>query len=220
MSEGQTLQHVDAIDGTGDPIVGAILPGEYELWDVAHTCLTILFDPARIKRGLVAHRELGYPLEAGGSFQLVVDKDFRDAQGLPLRSGAAQRYAVGDDERRRVEPGSWEQRVPAVGTNNTLQILFPRPLDHALLSRCVHVVDPDGHRLEGTASVGPEERSWEFRPNVAWGRGEHHLVVDAVAEDLAGNSVRRVFDRDLDRVEDDPLTGDSVAANFHPLEPS
>jgi hypothetical protein len=219
MSEGQALQHVDALDGAGEPIVGAILPGEYELWDAAHTRLTILFDPARIKRGLVAHRALGYPLQAGGSFQLVVDKDFLDAQGLPLRSGAVRRYAVGDDERRRVEPGSWEHRVPAVGTKSALQILFPRPLDHALLSRCIHVVGPDGHRLDGIAGTGPEERSWEFRPNAVWAQGEHHLIVDAVVEDLAGNSVSRVFDRDLDRVEDDPLAGDSVAASFHPLEP-
>jgi hypothetical protein len=36
----------------------------------------------------------------------------------------------------------------------------------------------------------------------AWASGPHQLVVDPVLEDLAGNSVSRVFDRDLSRSED------------------
>jgi hypothetical protein len=33
----------------------------------------------------------------------------------------------------------------------------------------------------------------------------HELIVDALLEDLAGNSLARVFDRDLTRLTDDPL---------------
>jgi len=84
---------------------------------------------------------------------------------------------------------------------------FDRPLDHALLGDCLHVLGPDGRPLPGTATVGPEERSWRWEPSAPWVTGPHHLVVDSVLEDVAGNSVRRVFDRDLGRPEEigDPL---------------
>ena len=74
--------------------------------------LTVLLDPARIKRGLVGHREAGYPLRPGEPFRLVVGSGFRDAQGLPLRAPAQRRYHVGGDERRHVEPGRWALAVP------------------------------------------------------------------------------------------------------------
>ena len=44
----------------------------------------------------------------------------------------------------------------------------------------------------------------------------YQLVVDPVLEDLAGNSVCRVFDRDLSRPEDDPGDGGPVRVNFRP----
>ena len=94
-------------------IAGALLPAEHELWDAARRRLTVLLDPARIKRGLAGHREAGYPLRPGEPFRLVVDSGFRDAQGLPLRAAAQRRYQVGDDERRHVDPGQLGADGPA-----------------------------------------------------------------------------------------------------------
>ncbi|MFD7944198.1 hypothetical protein [Streptomyces sp. NPDC059744] len=74
----------------------SLLPVEYELWDAAHERLTVLLDPARIKRGLVGHVTNGYPLRSGESICLIVGPGFRDARGVPLRRGgkAARRRAV------------------------------------------------------------------------------------------------------------------------------
>ena len=47
--------------------------------------LTVLFDPARLKRGLAPHREAGYPLRRGEPVSLVVDATMRDARGSPAR---------------------------------------------------------------------------------------------------------------------------------------
>jgi hypothetical protein len=44
--------------------------------------------------------------------------------------------------------------------------------------------------------------------------GAHQLVVNPVLEDLAGNSVSRVFDRDLGRSEDEPRKGRPVTVPF------
>src|SRR5262249_50979366 len=44
--------HVRLVDGEGAPLQGALLPTAYELWDPDRRRLTVLLDPARIKRGL------------------------------------------------------------------------------------------------------------------------------------------------------------------------
>ena len=216
MSEGYAAGHVRLVDDAGNEMVGALLPTEHELWDADRHRLTVLLDPARIKRGLVAHRETGYSIRSGESFRLVIDEGFCDARSTPLRARAERRYAVRGDERHRVDPFLWRVTVPATTTVHPLDVMFDRPLDHGLLSRCLRVVGPDGRPVEGTAVVGPEEQSWRFTPRRAWAPGAHHLVVDPVLEDLAGNSVSRVFDRDLSRAEDAPAEPRPVTLTFTP----
>jgi hypothetical protein len=220
MSEGYAAGHIRLADEAGDVMAGGLLPTEHELWDAGRRRLTVLLDPARIKRGLVAHETVGYPLQPGGSFQLVVDEGFRDAKDLPLRAPAQRRYHVAGEERRHVEPGGWTLAIPPGHTSEPLDVAFNRPLDHALLARCLHVIGPDGRPVAGTATVGPEERSWQLAPRQPWAPGAHQLVVDAVLEDVAGNSVSRVFDRDLTRPEDRPREARKVTVTFRPLVPS
>ncbi len=160
MSEGYAAGHIRILDDAGQPMAGALLPAADELWDADRHRITVLLDPARIKRGLAAHRLAGYPLRSGERFRLMVDDGFRDAAGTPIRASAERRYQVGGDERRRVEPGRWALSVPATGTADPLQVTFDRPLDHGLLSRCLRVTGPHGQPVEGSAATGPQERSW------------------------------------------------------------
>lgn len=183
--------------GSGQALAGALLPAEHELWDGARRRLTVLLDPARIKRGLAAHRERGYPLRPGQAFRLVVDEEFRDAAGARLRRGAERRYRAGADERRRVDPLRWQLSVPAAGTRDPLEVRFGRPLDSALLRRCLRVCGPGGRPAAGSAAAGAQEMSWRFTPRAPWQPGSFRLLVDPVLEDVAGNSVSRVFDREL-----------------------
>jgi hypothetical protein len=214
MSEGYAAGHVALADDAGTPLPGALLATEYELWDAGRRRLTVLLDPARIKRGLAGQRAAGYPLQEGQPVRLVVDAGFRDAAGTPLRAGGERRYTVGPDERRRVEPGAWTLAVPAAGGTEPLLVTFDRPLDHGLVARCLHVTGPGGARLDGAAQAGPQDRSWRLVPATAWAAGTHHLHVDPVLEDLAGNSARRVFDRDLGRPEEDPGAAPLVTVSF------
>jgi hypothetical protein len=216
MSEGYAAGQVRLARDGGGTIAGALLPTEYELWDASRQRLTLLLDPARIKRGLTGHQDAGYPLRSGEPFRLVVGSRFRDAQGLPLRAAAQRRYEVGGEERRHVDPGSWVVTLPPAGTSEPLQVAFGRPLDHGLLARCLHVRGPGGQPVDGTPQIGPGEQSWQLVPCRAWAPGSHQLIVDPVLEDLAGNSVSRVFDRDLARPEDQPRQARPVTVGFRP----
>ena len=216
MSEGYASGQVSLADDNGSAIVGALLPAEHELWDSSRRRLTVLLDPARIKRGLASHIEIGYPLRAGEPVQVVIDGGFRDARGLPLRAGTQRRYQVGGDERRHVDPRSWTLTVPRARTFEPVRIGFCRPMDHGLLARCLLVTGPGGELIGGTPQIGTEEMSWQLVPRQAWACGPHQLTVDPVLEDLAGNSVSRVFDRDLTRPEDQPRPARPVTLAFTP----
>lgn len=198
MSEGYAAGHVQLTGDDGAPVRGALLAAEHELWDGARRRLTVLLDPARIKRGLAAHRAAGYPLQPGHPFRLVVGTGFRDAAGARLLAPGQRRYQVGTDERRRVDPAGWQLAVPAAGSAGPLEVRFGRPLDRGLLGHCLRVTGPDHQPVHGTAQIGPQEQSWQFTPSQPWAPGLHELLADPVLEDLAGNSVTRVFDADLD----------------------
>lgn len=216
MSEGYAASHIRVLTDRGEDLIGALLPTEHELWDGAHRRLTVLLDPARIKRGLVPHSQAGYALEFGKSCRVVVDTGFLDADGVELHATAERRYDIGPDERRHVDPADWTLTLPPNNTREPLDIRFDRPLDHGLLARCLQVVGPDNRRVDGAAAIRAEARSWRFIPDAAWAPGRHELLVDPILEDLAGNSVSRIFDRDLTRASDEPRPAEPVTVIIRP----
>jgi len=205
MSEGFADRALRVVDeATGEALEGALLPMDPELWDPGRRRLTALFDPGRIKRGLRPHEEIGYPLRPGQTIVVVAGDAFRDAAGRRLVAPATRRYRVGPAERRRVDPDLWRWTWPA-GPDEPIRVAFDRPLDHALVRRCLRVLGADGTELLVDVEVGPGEGGASLRPAVPWRRGERcRVAIDSRLEDLAGNSLRRVFDRDLDRPEDTP----------------
>jgi len=136
---------------------------------------------------------------------VAVEGSFRDAAGRPLLAAAERRYQVGAAVRAKVDPGVWQITPPPPSSRERLTVDFDRPLDRALLEHSLTVAAEDGTEIPGHAAIAPGERRWSFAPDQPWRPGAHELIVDALLEDLAGNSLARVFDRDLTRLADDPL---------------
>jgi hypothetical protein len=221
MSEGWAARAVHVRRANNDqPLDGVFLTMEPELWDRERRRLTLLLDPGRIKRGLVPNEEAGYPLIEGVPVIVTIDTEFRDAAGRPLRTGAERLFEIGPPVRVRVNPSDWQYNRPSAGSTDPLTMEFDRPLDHALLEHSLWVNDAAGVALAGRGSVGPGERSWQFEPQSPWEEGRHLVVVDPRLEDLAGNSLVRVFDRDLTRAEDSPIDAGHVAIDFTCVPPS
>ncbi|HEY2302552.1 MAG TPA: hypothetical protein VGH66_11700 [Acidimicrobiales bacterium] len=204
MSEGEAAGavHVRRVD-TGEVLRGVFLPMDPELWDPERRRLTMLLDPGRIKRGLAPHLEAGYPLIEGVPIVVVIDRGFRDAEGRPLAAGAERRYRVGAAVRTLIDPSVWECDQPMAGTTDPLTLRFDRPLDRALLGHSLQVARAASGPISGSPALGPDEQSWQFVPRRAWQPGRHVVTIASRLEDLAGNSLARVFDRDLTRPEDD-----------------
>jgi hypothetical protein len=205
MTEGHAARAVEVVrEDTGAPLEDVFYQGRSELWDPARARLTLLLDPGRIKRGLGPHEALGYPLVEGAWITVTITERFRDAHGAPLAVGMSRRYWVGPALRRAVDPDLWGITWPAALSTDPLDIRFDRPMDHALLQSALVVTDGEGAPVTGRIEVGPEEVSWRFHPDRPWAPGRHALRVEPHLEDMAGNSLVRVFDRDLARPEDAP----------------
>ena len=205
MTEGQAGRAIEVIrEDTGATLDDVFYQGRSELWDPDRARLTLLLDPGRIKRGLAPHEVLGYPLVEGTWITVTISDRFRDAGGAALAGAVSRRYWVGPTLRRAVDPDLWRITWPAALSTEPLDIGFDRPMDHALLQSALTVTDAAGAPVAGRIEIGPEEASWRFHPHRPWAHGRHTLRVEPHLEDLAGNSLVRVFDRDLARPEDAP----------------
>jgi hypothetical protein len=169
----------------------AFLELDQELWDPDNQRLTVLFDPGRIKRGLVPEQEIGPPLVEGKKFTIAVDKDWQDARGISLVEGFEKAFSVGPADRISPDPKQWKITAPKAGTSDALVVDFPKPMDYALLQRLLSVAG-----IAGDITVDREETEWRFTPHAAWKAGSYSLVADATLEDLAGNHLDRAFDVD------------------------
>ena len=128
-------------------------------------------------------RRLGPVLEEGKSYQLVIDRDWLDAEGNPLRAEFRKRLRVGPPDETCPDPKDWGIRPPAAGTRDPLEVRFPEPLDRALLDRLVVVRDSAGKTFAGQISVEAEETLWRFTPADPWRTGDYRLVIGTELED-------------------------------------
>ena len=199
MEEGSAAERIHLLDETGAELPGTLLEMPPELWDRGRRRLTVLLEPGRIKRGLQPNLQAGPPLREGGAVTFVVESGIRDSAGSPLVSGARRTYRVDAPIRSRVDPALWEVRWPDA-PRDPLIVRFDRPLDRALVSRCLRVLDDQGRAVPG--HVSSDALRWAFTPEAD---GDPRLHIDTRLEDLAGNSVRRVFDRDLLSSADDGI---------------
>lgn len=194
MSQGDSYRRIHLLNAAGKEVLWAFLELEQELWDPAGTRFTLLLDPGRIKRGLKPREELGPALEEGKSYTLVIDREWLDAEGNPLRQSYRKVFRVGPPDDVPLDPKTWKLEPPAAGDRKPLVVVFPEPLDHALMDRLLHVTDDAGRRLPGTATITDEETRWRFTPERPWQSGRYHLVTQTILEDLAGNRVGEPFE--------------------------
>jgi hypothetical protein len=194
MASGDAYRHIRVLDADGRVVEGPFVEIEPELWDPTGARLTLLFDPGRIKRGLVDNESSGPPLMPGRTVTIEVDPAMRDARGAPLSEKLTRTIRVTDAVREPVDVKAWRVTAPKSASDD-LVIVFPRPLDHALAQRAISI-SREGVRIAGKVVLEDSETRFRFTPDSGWKSGAHEIVVDGVIEDLAGNRLGKVFDVD------------------------
>ena len=196
------LEYVHLLDERGQEVKDPFLPLDAEFWNDDRTRYTVFFDPGRQKRGIPVIEDMGRSLTEGNSYTLVVDTEWRDGNGLPLKEQFRRTFKVGPPDERPLDHAAWQIQAPPVGTRTPLIVAFPEPLDHGLLLRALGVQGPDGQPIGGEIAVGRGEVTWSFTPKEFWKAGTHDIVAFGMLEDLAGNRIGRAFEVDqFDRAD-------------------
>ena len=196
MGLGAAGPYIRLVDEHGGPLADPFLPLDVDLWNEDRTRFTVLYDPGRVKRGILPNEEMGRPLAAGQTYALEIDPGWRDAEGQPLLAPFRREFRVGAPREHALDPADWRLEIPAPGTTEPLAVDFPAALDYGLLQRALRVAAGDGRPLAGEIRVEREETRWLFTPHAPWRPGTHQLVAAATLEDVAGNRIGRAFEVD------------------------
>ena len=204
MGRASALQHVQLLDDAGRVVEQPFLPLDYEFWNQDRTRFTLFFDPGRVKDGILPNVQMGRALQAGRQYTLVVDKAWRDAQGLPLAAEYRRTFRASPADTQPLDTARWRIAAPSAGGRDPVVVTFPEPLDHGLLMRAVGV-RRSATPLDGEVAVDASETRWSFRPAAPWTRGSHEIIALSILEDRAGNQIGRAFEVDrFDAVDEDP----------------
>jgi hypothetical protein len=196
MSKGQSSQRIHLLDEAGKDVQQPFLSFDDELWDREYKRITILFDPGRVKTGVRPNRDMGLAMQPGKRYTLVIDQDWSDATGTPLKESFRRTYTVGPRDTVPLDPKTWRVLAPTAGSQLSVTLDFPESVDAALLLRVIEVQDATGAPVDGKVTISREETRWAFVPNEPWKAGNYVISVISTLEDLAGNKVGRLFEVD------------------------
>jgi hypothetical protein len=189
--------YVRIVDAADNDIPGALLPLDTDLWNGDRTRFTILFDPGRVKRGILPNRAMGRPLRPGATFSLLVSRDWPDAHGQPLTAAFRKTYRVGAANERALSVTSWRVAPPTLGSREAVRVTFPAPLDRGLLQRALSVVRVEGageRPIAGDITIEPAETGWRMVPKEPWLAGAYVISVLPALEDPSGNRIGQAFE--------------------------
>jgi hypothetical protein len=207
------VDHLTLVDADGKKVDDPFLPLDYEFWNRDRTRFTAFLDPGRVKRDLLPNTQMGRSLRAGEQYTLIVDREWRDGAGMPLREEHRSTFRVAAADDTPIDPKGWAIESPANGAR-PLVVRFPEPLDRGLLMRALAVERADGAAVDGSGTVPAGEASWAFTPASPWRPGAYHLVVLSILEDLAGNRIGRPFEVDRFDTVDKVTEPDRVLVPF------
>ncbi len=197
MQEGNALTYIRLINENGDTLKDVFLDLQPELWNKDRTILTVWFDPGRIKRDLIPNLRLGSPLHKGQHYTLLVSNDWKDVYGLKLQKTYAKSFLVGSRDSLVPDPDRWIVEHPLPQSVQALKINFGEKLDYFLLQETIAIISEKGDRITGRIEIEAGEKSLHFYPDKKWVEGMYRLQVASHLEDLAGNNLNRLFDRDI-----------------------
>jgi hypothetical protein len=198
------IEYLRLEDDRGKVVENPFLPLDYEFWSPDRRRFTVFFDPGRVKDGILPNREMGRALYAGRTYTLIISREWRDDQGLPLKEDYRHTMRVGPAQADALDATDWRIVSPPPGSREPVTVTFPYALDHGLLTRALGVRH-DGAQVEGDIRVESGETRWVFTPRAPWRPGRYDLLALSILEDAAGNQIGRAFEVDnFDTVDKSP----------------
>ena len=197
MKEGLSEKYVLLLKNGKDTLTGVFLNLQPELWNEDRTILTLWLDPGRIKRDLQPNLKLGAPLQINEKYELLVSHNWQSVHGLGLQKDFTKLFIATNRDSLSPVTDQWKIHLPKPSTKQTLLIELNEPLDHFLLMECLSILDQNDKPVKGIFQVSDKDKTCFFTPAESWVIGSYTLRIHSKLEDLAGNNLNRVFDRDV-----------------------
>ena len=197
MRQGESQKYIALIKNDHDTLSEIFLNLQPELWNEDRTTLTIWLDPGRIKRDLQPNKRLGNPLIKGEHYKFAVSDQWKDVQGLQLKQEYTRKFFVSSRDSISPDPDQWILKISGSGSVNPIEADLRESLDYFLLKESISIVNEKGNSVDGLLSISNEEKKYRFVPVEQWTAGRYILRVETRLEDLAGNNINRLFDRDI-----------------------
>lgn len=198
------------IDGDGNEVAEVPEPfREVELWDESFTRMTLWFHPGRQKPGVNLNVEIGPILEEGKRYRLEVSDDWRTEAGQELDGPTSHVFTAGPLDNEQPDPKNWKLGYAkgSLGKFNA-SISIGEPLDPESVRKRVRIL-LDGEEVDYRYS----EDALYFDP-ASKDSGRVVVRIDPRVEDLAGNSVVRPFNLDLEKNPELKEKTDSIELSF------
>jgi hypothetical protein len=215
MRRGRAEEQIGLLGPDGWSAPDTLYRPPVELWDKSMRHLTILLDPGRLKRGVGPNRELGPALKPGQKYTLTIGPEMIDFSGRSLGKSFYKSFHLTEAVREPIAVEQWKLLPPATKSNQPLVLVFPKPLDWALLWRTITIASEGGQPLDGWIAIDQGERRWSFTPTSPWTAGSYSVRIASSLEDVCGNSLLAAFDRPLRSAGDLTFQLASRSMSFH-----
>ncbi|WP_299623014.1 hypothetical protein [uncultured Tenacibaculum sp.] len=190
---------------TKEKVDRALLPLENALLSNDGKLLTLWIEPGRQKRDLGPNKHLGEVLNEGASYTLLIDEKLKDTDGVAMGKTFEHSFRVVGSDRIQPSIKKWEFVLPKSNTNESLVIQLNDNLDFGSLHNSLEIINKKGQVILGSFNIKTNESTIAFTPNTSWKKGDYILKCDKIIEDVSGNNLERLFDRDITKKKTKPI---------------
>jgi len=162
------------------------------------TLLTLWIEPGRQKRDLIPNKQLGPVFTNQESYSLVVSKKIKDQKGVSMQKDLIHSFQITDADRVKPTINTWKIDFIEVNSRSNLVIRCNESIDYGSSLGNIVVLDSNDNEVMGDWVLLDQETVLSFNPNQSWKKDTYQIYFDAGIEDLAGNNLDRLFDRQLD----------------------
>ncbi|GEP40729.1 hypothetical protein [Brevifollis gellanilyticus] len=210
MEQGIFLDRLRLLDGDGKEVIGPFR--ETELWSPDGKRLTVWFHPGRQKTGVNLNEDEGPVLYAKMKHTLVVLGSWRSTHGVALGKDVRFDFQVGDADHAQPHMKRWEISAPKSGTRESLVVHFDEPLDTAVITGALRVKSGASDVVLADSRVSADGLQWSATPQQPWPSATFELHAEPTLEDLAGNSLEKLFEVDVSETKN--LAQPMIVRNF------
>lgn len=216
MARGEVFRYIRLveIDKSAQEIAEVPEPfREVELWDETFTRMTLWFHPGRQKPGVNLNVDIGPILEEGKRYRLEISPewDFEDGKGLTGEDKNTIRFDfyAGATDDVQPDPSGWTVERES---ERAIKILTGECIDPVSAEKRITFFDESGKAVVPN-SFGSNS-DYLFVSSLRWESGKYRLEVDPALEDVAGNSIARPFNLDIEKYPDFTERTEPVVVEF------